>query len=157
MPPPPILDPGSLDFGHLLADRQAIADALPHRHEFALLDGVLFCDQHSGTYAGYYDVRADAWWARGHVPGRPLLPGVLMIEIAGQLASFLTSRFLGERRFVALAGVEDVKFRDTVEPPCRLVMIGKAIDLRPRRTRCLSQGFVGEKMVFEGTITGMSL
>lgn len=157
MPPQVILNPATLDFSKLAANREEIQKINPHRHEFALLDGVVLCDEQRGLIAGYYDIRADDWWTRGHVPGRPLFPGVLMIECAAQLASFLTRRLLGGERFVGLAGVDQVKYRGTVEPPCRFVVVIRTLDVRPRRAKYAAQGFVGDTMVFEAVITGMLL
>jgi 3-hydroxyacyl-[acyl-carrier-protein] dehydratase len=155
MPPPPILDPTQLDFSRLLADRAEIARVNPHRHEFALLDAVLFLDQERGVYAGYHDIREDAFWVRGHIPGRPLFPGVLMIEAAAQLASYLYHYLFPNMGFLGFTGVDEVKFRGVVAPPCRLVMVGRGVHMKPRRMVCATQGFVGETMVFEGVITGM--
>jgi len=157
MPPPVILDPTALDFSQPLAVRADIERVLPHRYEFALLDAVLMLDLERGVYAGYHDVRPDAFWVRGHIPGRPLFPGVLMIEAAAQLASFVHARLFPDAGFLGFTGVDEVKFRGTVQPPCRLVMVGRAKQVRPRRMICQTQGFVGTTMVFEGEITGMSI
>jgi len=157
MPPPAIVDPATLDFSRPVATRDDILRINPHRHEFALVDAVVLFDAERGVYAGYHDVRPDDWWTRGHIPGRPLFPGVLMIECAAQLSSYLTHRVLETDRFVALAGVDEVKFRGTVEPPCRFVVVGRGLEVRPRRIRCATQGFVNNTMVFEAVITGMLL
>lgn len=155
MPPPAILNPETLDFSHLLADREAVMRAIPQRYEFQLLDGVVTCDRSTGLFAGFHDVKPDAWWARGHIPGRPLLPGVLMIEVAAQLCSFVRNHALGGDLFIGFVGVDGVKFRGTVEPPCRLVVVGRTLEVKPRRFISETQGFVGGNMVFEGKITGM--
>ena len=88
MPPPVILDPTQLDLSQVLADAAEIERTNPHRHEFRLLDAVVHWDAACCVAAGYLDIRTDAFWVRGHIPGRPLFPGVLMIEAAAQLASF---------------------------------------------------------------------
>lgn len=155
MPPPAILDPAQLDFKRLVADRAEIERVNPHRHEFSLLDAVLMLDTERAIYAGYHDIRADAFWARGHIPGRPLFPGVLMIEAAAQLASYLYHKVFSGQSFLGFTGVDGVKFRGIVEPPCRLVIVGQGLQMKPRRMICHSQGFVGTAMVFEGEITGM--
>jgi 3-hydroxyacyl-[acyl-carrier-protein] dehydratase len=155
MPPPAILDPSTLNFSQLVADRDEILRVNPHRHEFALLDGIVYCDVEQHIFAGYHDVREDAWWVRGHVPGRPLFPGVLMIEVAAQLASYITHYVLEIKGFTGFAGVDKVKFRGTVTPPARYVVIGHGKVVKRRRTVCYTQGFVGATMVFEGEITGM--
>lgn len=155
MPPPAILNPSTLDFSQLVADRDEIQRVNPQRHEFALLDGIVHCDIENRIFAGYHDVREDAWWVRGHVPGRPLFPGVLMIEVAAQLASYITHHVLQIKGFAGFAGVDKVKFRGTVTPPARFVVISRGKTVRRRQTVCDSQGFVGATMVFEGEITGM--
>lgn len=155
MPPPVFLDPKTLDFSQVVADREAIMRGNPQRHEFQLLDAVVHCDKEQRLFAGYHDVRPDDWWVRGHVPGRPLFPGVLMIEVAAQLASFIAHFMLGDERFIGFAGVDEVKYRGVVTPPCRFVVIGQGREIKPRRIVCAAQGFVDGTMVFEGVITGM--
>lgn len=157
MPPPVILDPSTLDFDHPIADRDEIRRVNPHRFEFALLDGIVYSDSENSIFAGYHDLRADAWWVRGHIPGRPLFPGVLMIESAAQLASYLTYELMGFGGFVGFAGVDKVKFRGTVTPPCRFVIVGRGVSLKRRRTICEFQGFVDNTMVFEAEVTGMRI
>jgi 3-hydroxyacyl-[acyl-carrier-protein] dehydratase len=157
MPPPAILDPATLDLSQLIADRDEILRVNLHRYEFQLLDGIVHCDLEKQIFAGYHDVRADAYWVRGHIPERPLFPGVLMIEVAAQLASFMTHKVLKDDRFIGFAGVDEVKFRGTVEPPCRFVIVGRAKEIRRRRTVCEAQGFVDNVMVFGGIITGMAV
>jgi len=157
MPPPAILDPGALDAAKIIADRQAIEAYNHQRFEFQLLDAVLLFDETTRVFAGYHDVRADAWWARGHIPGRPLFPGVLMIEVAAQLSSYASNRALARTGFLGFVGVDGVKFRGAVEPPARFLVVGRATMLKPRRTVCVTQGFVGDAMVFEAEITGMPI
>ena len=155
MPPPAILDPSTLDFSKVLITREQIRVANPQRFEFELLDGLVYADQAALTYAGFHDVKADDWWVRGHVPGRPLFPGVLMIEVAAQLASYVGRTLFSEIPFFGFGGVDEVKFRGAVIPPERFIIIGKCIEARRRRVICSTQGFVKDTMVFEGLITGL--
>ncbi len=155
MPPSPILDPSRLDFSNLVAERVEIEQVNPHRHEFMLLDGIALFDPDERICAGFHDVREDAFWTRGHIPGRPLFPGVLMIEAAAQLASFAYHRIFENDVFLGFTGVDAVKFRGAISPPARLVMVAKAVQAKPRRLICDTQGFVDENLVFEGRITGM--
>lgn len=157
MPPPAIVEPASLNFSQPLAGRAEIAKVNAQRFEFELLDGVLFVNKETKQFAGYHDVRPDAWWVRGHVPGRPLFPGVLMIEVAAQLSSYMYATALGYSGFLGFAGVDGVKFRGSVEPPCRFVVVGLCTELKPRRFKAQMQGFVAGLMVFEGQITGMPI
>ena len=156
MPPPPILDLSSLDVENVVADLAAIQRYNPQRHEFQLLDRVIMFDREQQLFAGYHDVKPDAWWTRAHVPGRPLFPGVLMIESAAQLASYVWHAALDiEDRFLGFAAVDEVKYRGAVVPPCRLLMIGHCTKLTARRTVARIQGYVDSSLMFEATITGM--
>ncbi|MGD8452098.1 MAG: beta-hydroxyacyl-ACP dehydratase [Phycisphaerae bacterium] len=157
MPPPPIFDLDILDFDHPLADHTEVLRSNPQRHEFELLDAVLFCDEQNGTFAGYHDVREDAWWVKAHIPARPLFPGVLAIEAAAQLSSYVMHRAFQHSGFVGLVGVDEVKFRGAIEPPCRYVVIGRTVEVRSRRIRCYTQGYVNGTMVFEAEIMGMTM
>lgn len=162
MPPPAILDPASLDFGRLVADRAEIERVLPQRYEFALLDGIVHEDAAAMIYAGFHDLREADWWTRGHIPGRPLFPGVLMLESAAQLASYIYQRLqpdpgatLAQRRFIGFAAADEVKFRGAITPPARFVVVGQPTTVKTRRFVCQTQGFIDGQMVFQAKITGM--
>ncbi|MBK9118956.1 MAG: beta-hydroxyacyl-ACP dehydratase [Phycisphaerales bacterium] len=157
MPPPLLLNPATLDLSQVLADRDAIAAVNPHRFEFALLDAVVLMDYENKLFAGYLDVKLDAFWVRGHIPGRPLLPGVLMIEAAAQLASFGHKMLFKQDLFVGFAGVDGARFRGVVAPPARLVLVGRGLKMSPRRMVCAMQAFVNDALVFECEITGLQV
>jgi 3-hydroxyacyl-[acyl-carrier-protein] dehydratase len=99
----------------------------------------------------------DEWWVRGHVPGRPIFPGVLMLEMAAQTAAFFSRYIYDLTNFIAFGGVDDCKFRDAVVPPARIYLICQQLEVRPRRIRCRTQAVVGGRLVFEATITGLQL
>ena len=155
MPPLPVVDLSTIDMTDLCADKEEIRSVNPQRYEMEHLDGIVRVDTEGGVVVGFKDVHEDEFWVKGHIPGRPLLPGVLMIEAAAQLASYYTRKVLASDRFIGFGGVDDVKFRGTVVPPCRLILAGKALEVKPRRSVCYVQGFVDETMVFEAKITGM--
>ena len=155
MPREAYFDVSTLDPSKVVADRAAIYAVNPHRYEFEMLDGILHLDVPTLIIAGYRDVRADEFWVRCHIPGRPLFPGVLMIETAAQLVSYFVMSQRPGHGFMGFGGVTDVKFRGTVVPGDRLFMVGKVLDYRPRRCIAATQGFVNGALVFEGTITGL--
>ena len=121
------------------------------------LDGVVRVDLDEGLIVGYKDVRDDEFWVRGHIPGRPLLPGVIMCEAAAQLCSYYYKEAIGLGEFLGFGGMEAVKFRQAVEPGSRLVLVAKAERVSQRRATFRCQGFVDGRMVFEGTIIGMPM
>lgn len=127
----------------------------PHRFEMEQLNGILKFDPANGIIIGFKDVKEGEFWVRGHIPGRPLLPGVLMIEAAAQLCTYYYKRSNKDNRFLGFAGIDKVKFRGTVSPGDKLLIIAKKIELRSRRAIFDTQGVVNNKLVFEGVITGM--
>ena len=156
MPPPLLLDLDAIDLQRIIYDTAAIEKINPHRYEMSHLDGIIFEDRQAGTFLGYKDVTQDEFWVRGHIPGRPVMPGVIMIEAAAQLASFFAHVISDNHkdRFVGFGGIEHAKFRGTVTPPARLYLLGKVLENRPRRFVCDAQGVVDGKMVFQAIIIG---
>ncbi len=157
MPPPKIFDPDALDFGAVVADRAAIMNALPHREEFQLLHAIVLWDSDEKICAGYIDLSPTDWWVKGHIPGRPLFPGVLMIEVAAQLCSYAQRLESGSSTFAGFAAADEVRFRGIVEPPARFVVISKILKTRQRRFDSAAQGFVDGRLVFEAKIAGMAV
>src|SRR5690242_5590200 len=88
MPPQAHCDLASLDAGRVLADKEAIRRVLPQRFEMEQLEAIIHLDPAAAIIVGYKDVRHDEFWVRGHMPGYPLMPGVLMCEAAAQLVSY---------------------------------------------------------------------
>jgi len=156
MPPQPLLDLSTIDTTKIVVTREEIYQVNPHRHEFALLDGFCHIDFDAREMAAFVDIRPDAFWARGHIPGRPLFPGVLMIESAAQMVGYYTKVHAKLPGFLGFGGVDQVKFREAVTPGHRLVLLGRMTEMRGRRRAVGdTQGFVDGRMVFEGTVTGV--
>ena len=99
-----------------------------------LLDYVIWLNEDATCGLGVRDVRDDEFWVQGHVPGRPLLPGVLMIEAAAQLCSFLQGvrPRVEPSQFMGFIRCDDVIFRGQVVPGDRLYLMAKEISCRAR-------------------------
>jgi 3-hydroxyacyl-[acyl-carrier-protein] dehydratase len=158
MPPPLHLDPASLDLSKVLVDIEGIRKVNPQRYEMEQLSAILHIDRELHLIVGYKDVSAEEFWVRGHMPGYPLLPGVLICEAAAQLCSYYTSTAgLLQGDFIGFGGMEGVRFRVPVRPGDRLVLIGKGTKLHRRQTIFNVQAFVGTTMVFHADILGVPL
>lgn len=159
MPPEHHFDPGALDLLHVVADREAIRAINPQRFEMEQLDAVVYVDTVHHVIAGFKDVRDDEFWVRGHMPGYPLLPGVLMCEAAAQLCSFYITNYkiMQDMDFIGFGGLENVRFRSPVRPGDRLILVGKAVKIHRRQTIFNVQAFVGATMVFHGDVLGVPL
>jgi 3-hydroxyacyl-[acyl-carrier-protein] dehydratase len=157
MAPPLLFDLSTIDLnGASVFDKEAICRANPQRYEMQQLDGILWYDKGKGGIIGYKDVTEREFWVRGHIPGRPLMPGVIQIEAAAQLLSFFVKRVYEEEGFVGFGGIERAKFRSAIQPPCRLYLLGHITEARRgRRYACDVQGVVDKTLVFEASITGL--
>ena len=157
MAPKLLLDIASLDTSEVVHDAEAIEQVNPHREPMRLLDAIVYETSDHTQAIAYKDVCGDEFWVPGHIPGRPLLPGVLMIEAAAQLASFECLKRMPDQEFMGFSGVEGVKFRGQVVPGDRLYILLVQTEFRRRRCVCDTQGVVDGEIVFEGTITGMPM
>jgi 3-hydroxyacyl-[acyl-carrier-protein] dehydratase len=120
---------------------------------------VVFDDPKRLICVGYKDITDQEFWVRGHLPGMPLMPGVMMCEAAAQLCSYFAHKhdLLG-CKVVGFGGMENVRFRDPVRPGDRLVVICQQLKVRRgAMIVCRFQAFVGETMVVDGQIKGIPL
>ena len=157
MAPPLVVDLSKIDLGRVVMSIDEIRQYNPHRYEMEQLTGVIHLDAAAGQIVAFRDVRPDEFWVRGHIPGRPLLPGVLMIEAAAQMSSLYYKKVQQDPRFLGFGGVEGVKFRGQVVPGDRLLLLGRAVEIRSRRAVFDTQGVVDDRLVFEARITGMPI
>jgi len=157
MAPPLVVDLSKIDLGRVVMSIDEIRQYNPHRYEMEQLTGVIHLDATAGQIVAFKDVRPDEFWVRGHIPGRPLLPGVLMIEAAAQMSSLYYKKVQQDPRFLGFGGVDGVKFRGQVVPGDRLLLLGRAVEIRSRRAVFDTQGVVGDRLVFEACITGMPI
>lgn len=156
MAAPLTLDLQRFDRTRIVYDRSQIYARLPQKHEFMQLDGIIHLDHAAGEAIAYRDVCDDEWWCKAHIPGNPILPGVLMLEAAAQLAAFMERYCKPDfHGFVGYGGVDGCKFRKTVKPPARLWLLCRRMDARSRRIICYVQGVVDDVLVFEATVTGL--
>ncbi len=157
MPAKPLIDLARIDPSATVFGSAEIRARNSQRHEMEMLDRIVFYAPEEGLIAGIKEVRSDEFWVRGHFPGRPLLPGVLMIETAGQLCSYYFSSVRNDALTLGFAAADGVKFRGMVQPGDALLMVGQMVDMKARTARFAAQGFVRDRLIFEADIVGMVL
>jgi 3-hydroxyacyl-[acyl-carrier-protein] dehydratase len=156
MPPELLFDVSSVDDGRVLYGREAIEEINPQRHEMVQLDAIVRMDSKDHLIVGYKDVRPDEFWVRGHMPGFPLLPGILLCEAAAQLTGFYSMKSgMVDGEVIVFAGMDNVRFRGQVSPGDRVWFVGKATKINRRKNVFAVQAFVRNKMVFEAEVCGM--
>lgn len=128
-----------------------IKKVLPHRDPFLMVDSITAITDDGAT--GVKNVRADEPHFKGHFPGRPIMPGVLMVEAMAQVAGIVALKRVNRAGGMAfLAGIENVRFREPVVPGDQLVIEMKMVKVKARF--CVAEGIarVRDKVACEGTV-----
>jgi len=160
MPPKPLVDLSQIDLSRVEDDIEGIRKFNQQRFEMEMLSGIIKYDLAGGYVVAFRDTSPQDFWVRGHIPGRPLMPGVLICECAAQACSYFYGRSANpaaQGRFMGFAGLDAVRFRGQVLPGDRLVMVAKIREFKSRMSVFDCQGFVQGHMVFDGAITGIIL
>jgi 3-hydroxyacyl-[acyl-carrier-protein] dehydratase len=150
-----LFDISGIDLSSVLVSAEEVGRLNPQCGDMRHLDHVIWANHDNSEILGVKHVRLDEFWVPGHVPGRPLLPGVIMIEAAAQLCSIQYKRKTGKLAFLGFTRCDNVVFRGQVVPGDILYLLGKEIETGARRMISDVQGVVHGKMVFEARITGM--
>jgi 3-hydroxyacyl-[acyl-carrier-protein] dehydratase len=148
-----IVDFADYDVNHIVADAEEIRRYNPQRFEMEQLTAICYENREQNSCVGYKDLGPDEFWVRGHMPGMPLMPGVIMCEAAAQLSSYYSHKY----KLMGFGGLEDVRFRGVVRPGDRFVIVCRLLKLRRSIMTCEFQCFVGQSLVCEGVLKGISL
>lgn len=138
-------------------DIQRVMAALPHRYPMLLVDRV----EELIAYKSIRAVKAvtinEPFFA-GHFPGRPIMPGVLIVEALAQTAGVLAVESLslgGTGKLVYFLAIEGAKFRSPVEPGCLLHLEVDFVQARSRVCKFDGRALVNGKLVAETSFTAM--
>jgi len=153
-----ILDPSEYDLNHVIADIEEIRRYNRQRYEMEQLTAICYEDFQRHICVGYKDLGPDEFWIRGHMPGMPIMPGVVMCEAAAQMASYYTQRHkLMDTAVVGFGGLKNVRFRGMVRPGERFVIVAQLLRVRSTMLTCQFQCFVRDNLVCDGVIKGIPL
>lgn len=94
-------------------NREEIKQILPHREPMLLVDETV--QNEDGTVTGKYTVRGDEFFLQGHFPGNPIVPGVILCEMAAQSSCMLMADAV-KGKATLYAGMNNVKFKNPVRP-----------------------------------------
>jgi 3-hydroxyacyl-[acyl-carrier-protein] dehydratase len=152
-----IIDFSKYDLNNVVADTEEIRRYNPQRFEMEQLTAICYEDTTRGVCVGYKDLGPDEFWVRGHMPGMPLMPGVIMCEAAAQLSSYYSHRHKLMEGVIGFGGLGDVRFRGVVRPGDRFVIVCRMLKVRRTIMTCEFQCFVNQNLVCEGILKGVSI
>ncbi len=133
-------------------DQEHIKSNIPHREPFLLVDEVWELEPDK-KYLGIRHVRPDEYYFQGHFPGRPVMPGVLVVESMSQaFGGAIMSRTVGENKGIPLfLSIDEAKFRgmvqpgDTLQMPIEVLRLGKI-------AKIYAEAYVNGKLCAQATL-----
>ena len=134
-----------------------IMKLLPHRYPMLLIDRVLEIEP-GKRIVGLKNVSANEQFFQGHFPGRPIMPGVLIVEALAQAAGVLAVESFGlanSGKLVYFMAIEGAKFRNPVEPGCLLQLDVEFVQKRSSVSKFAGKASVDGKVVAEANFTAM--
>ena len=152
-----LVDIDSIDLTATLADRETMFDLIPHRHEMALLDRIVWAQDGGLSGVAAMKVQGDEFWVRGHFPNQPMLPGVLMVEAGAQLSCYLYNLRMTAPQLAAFLRIENAAFRRSVTVGEELFLLCDVVKASDRRFISDIQGVVDGQVCFEARISGMRI
>ena len=133
--------------------RETIEQIIPHRDPFLFLDEVLELEPGVRVLARKL-VRGDEWFFPGHFPGRPIMPGVIMVEAlaqAGAVAALAAEGNAG--KLVLFAGIDDLRFKRLVSPGDELLLECTIEAVRGPVGKGRGKATVNGELAVRGTLT----
>lgn len=143
------------DFSHY--DVRRVMTVLPHRYPMLLVDRVeeLVLDERIRAVKA---VTINEGFFQGHFPGRPIMPGVLIVEALAQAAGILAMESLGlagSGKLVYFMAIDNAKFRAPVEPGCLLHLDVHFTQKRPRVCKFAGRAMMGDNVAAEAEFMAM--
>ena len=136
----------------IVLDAKKIAQILPHRYPFLLVDRIIHLDLEEKVIIGQKNVTMNEQFFVGHFPGAPIMPGVLILEALAQTGGILVHQKLQTEKIAVLLTVNNAKFRRPVVPGdvLQLHVIGQHVSFKGGKV--LAKAIVNEQVVVEAEI-----
>ena len=136
----------------IVLDAKKIAQILPHRYPFLLVDRIIHLDLDNNIIIGQKNVTFNEHFFVGHFPEVPIMPGVLILEALAQAGGILVHQKLQTEKIAVLLTVNNAKFRKPVVPGdvLHLHITGQHISFKGGKV--VAKALVNEQVVVEAEI-----
>lgn len=124
-------------------NREEIKNILPHRDNMLLLDE---CELIDGVAHGKLKITGDEWFLKGHFPGNPVVPGVILCEIMAQSVCVCVEDIIRDGMLPFFTGLDKVKFRNSVLPGDEFRTECEITKNRDPFYFAKGKGYVGDKL-----------
>ncbi|MDP9245670.1 MAG: 3-hydroxyacyl-ACP dehydratase FabZ [Chloroflexota bacterium] len=133
-------------------DRKGIEALIPHRDPFLLIDRIIELDPLVRA-VGEHDFTGEDYYFRGHFPGNPIVPGVILAESMAQVATVCAMAHPDYREGLGLfAGIEEMRFKRIVRPGETGRFTATFEKMRRGFGRARVTTHVGDELAAEGVI-----
>ena len=133
-------------------NRTEIMNILPHRDDMLLVDDAQRLED--GSVVGHYTIRGDEFFLRGHFPGNPIVPGVILCEIIAQTACVLFEKEM-QGALALYAGIDKARFRGIVRPGDVLTLKAKLLRAKLGLHVISGEAWVGDRLCASGEFSFM--
>ena len=136
--------------GDNMYDINQILDIMPHRYPFLLVDKVIHLEPGKSVSA-IKNVTINEPFFVGHFPGKPVVPGVLLLEIMAQAGGFLVLHSIEEpnKKLIYLSSIKSAKFKEVAKPGDQLLVKAKLDKFKLGTCKIISSIYVDNKLITE--------
>ena len=136
----------------ILLNVKEIAQILPHRYPFLLVDRIVHLDLEENEIIGQKNVTVNEHFFQGHFPGVPIMPGVLILEALAQAGGVLVHKKCPSDKIAVLLNISHAKFRKPVVPGDVLMLHAKGVYISHKGGRVLAKAMVNGQLAVEAEV-----
>ena len=136
-----------------LLDAKQIAEILPHRYPFLLVDRVIHIDLEESEIIGLKNVTVNERFFQGHFPDAPIMPGVLILEALAQTGGILVHKKGYTKKIAVLLNIAHAKFRRPVLPGDALHLHAKGVHISGNGGKMQCKALVNDRLSVQAELS----